>query len=177
MNNSLTIYLLPNMHFLIIKSNSQQFIYIYNNFFFFFICINNYKYYFNKILNILELNSICLNNSLHISKYLNNFLFSWDHIFTKKIIFSGKGFKIRKKQNFIFLFFNRAHASLLICNSLIAKKIHKHKMLFFFKNEIIYKNTLKFLIDIRPANIFTKRGLRFSRQMMWKRKGKGGMHT
>ena len=104
----LIIYLLPNINFITLKKNNKNYIYIYNNNFFFFFNINQYNYYFKKILNILELKNEYKNNSKNISSYLNNFLFSWNYIFSKKIIFSGKGFKIRKKKNYLFLFFNRS---------------------------------------------------------------------
>jgi len=175
--SKIIIYLLPNMHFLTLKKNSSNYIYIYNNIYFIFFNANKYKFYFKKILNIIEINTNIKKNAQQLSKYLNNFLFSWNYIFSKKIIFSGKGFKIRKKKNFLFLFFNRSHASLLICNNMIIKKIQKNKILFFFKNNMLYNNILKNIVSIRPANIYTKRGLRLSRQTIWKRKGKGGVQA
>ncbi len=176
--NNIIIYLLPKIYFLTLQKNNNKYIYIYNNNLFFFINITNYSFFFKKILNILELKNNYKNiSNINISNYLNDFLFSWDYIFNKKIIFSGKGFKIRKKKNYLFLFFNRSHASLLICNNIIIKKIQKNKILFFYKNWIKYSNTFKNIIQIRPANIYTKRGLRFSRQIILKRKGKGGVQT
>ena len=53
----------------------------------------------------------------------------------------------------------------------------KNKILFFYKNYLKYTNTFNNIIKIRPANIYTKRGLRLSRQIILKRKGKGGVQT
>lgn len=174
--NKIAIYLLPKINFMCLKKNNTKHIYIYSNQWFIQTNINNYEVTYKKSLHILELSTKQpFYKSKAISTLLNNLLFSWETFFFKKISFTGKGFKIKKKQKIIFFFFNKSHISLLICNSAVIKKINKQKILFFFKNYSLYEKILSKILKIRYANIYTKRGLRFSRQLILKRKGKGGV--
>jgi len=169
------LYLYPNLNITIIKNKKNIYLYLYNSTYFFI--INNINFIFNikKTLNILELKSIIpLTNSTKLTNILNNFLFNWTTFFFNKIIFSGRGFKIKKKKNYIFLFFNKSHVSLYIYNNIIIKKLTRNKLLFFHKNQNIHTNDINKILNIRFVNIYTKRGLRLSRQIILKRKGKGG---
>lgn len=170
------IYLLPTINFLTLVKNNKNYLYIYTNNWFIYYNINNFFINFKKSINLIELsNKLPITNSREISNILNNFIFSWELIFFKKITFTGKGFKIKKKQKIVYFFFNKSHLSLLICNKIIVKKINKQKILFFYRNNQLYNNILNKIVNIRFANIYTKRGLRFSRQLILKRKGKGGV--
>jgi hypothetical protein len=72
----------------------------------------------------------------------------------------------------LFLFFNRAHKCFFIGNNIILKRLSKSKIIILKNNynHIIHDSIL--IRKIRVNNIFTKRGLRFSRQIMLKKKGK-----
>lgn len=174
--NKIAIYLLPRINFLCLKKNANVYIYIYSSNWFIKANVNNYETVYKKSLNILELSTKQpFYKNKAITTILNNFIFSWETFFFKKVSFTGKGFKIKKKQKIVFFFFNKSHISLLICNSAIIKKINKQKILFFYKNYDLYEKILNKILKIRYANIYTKRGLRFSRQLILKRKGKGGV--
>jgi hypothetical protein len=56
------------------------------------------------------------------------------------------------------------------------KKISKYKFMIFGlkKNKII--NLSKFICNIKKVNFYTLRGLRSSRQIIFKRKGKKGTY-
>ncbi len=174
--NKISIYLLPTLNFLTIKKNNNDYIYLYSQKWFLFKNITNYKIAYKKSINIIELvTKQPFYEFKKISSIINTFIFSWESFFFKKITFTGKGFKIKKKQKIIYFFFNKSHISLIICNSAIIKKIHKNKIIFFYKNIKLYDTILNKILKIRYANIYTKRGLRFSRQLILKRKGKGGV--
>ena len=88
-----------------------------------------------------------------------------------KIKFSGKGYKIKKnsKQSLILLF-NRSHTTILWWKNTFIKKIKKYKLYIKYNNT--NKTIIQTLLCIRPINIFTKKGLRTSRQILFKKKGK-----
>ncbi len=173
---TICIYLLPTLNFIMITKNNNFFMYIYSSNWFLYKNITSYNVAYKKSINLIELSSKQpFYNYKHVTIALNNLLFSWESFFFKKIAFTGKGFKIKKKQKVVFFFFNKSHISLMICNSAIIKKIHKQKILFFYKNYSLYSEILNKVLNIRYANIYTKRGLRFSRQLILKRKGKGGV--
>lgn len=174
--NKISIYLLPLINFIILTKNKNKFIYIYSNKLFLCLNINNYTIIYKNSINLIELISTYpFKEYKKINNFLNHFLFSWTTFFYKKIMFTGKGFKIKKKKKIVFFFFNKSHVSLVICNTAIIKKINKNKLLFFYKNTNFYNTLLTKILQIRYANIYTKRGLRFSRQIILKRKGKGGV--
>lgn len=158
------------------KNNSNN-LYFYNNDYYFSIAIINKKIFINKDTNTIKLFDICFNNINKLANYeIKNFLFSWDSIYFNKIKFTGKGFKFRKKETNLFLFFNRAHKCFFIGTNIILIRLSKNKV-------ILLKNNIKHLMYdskiirlIRSNNIFTKRGLRFSKQIIFKKKGKTATH-
>jgi ribosomal protein L6P/L9E len=88
-----------------------------------------------------------------------------------KIKFAGKGYKIKKNtQNSLVFLFNRAHITNIWWRNTITKKLKKYKI-YMQGTANVLKLALK-IISIRPINIFTKRGLRISRQIVLKKKGK-----
>lgn len=136
------------------------------------------------ILNINKSNLLINNNTIILLKIhnksnlfnleLTNFLFSLDNFFFLKIKFTGKGFKWKKKQNNLFLFFNRAHKCFFINKNSIFLKLSKNKLILLKNNCTSLKNDSMLLSSIRGSNIFTKRGIRCSRQLIYKKRGKAG---
>lgn len=95
---------------------------------------------------------------LHIYKY-------------HKIKFSGKGYKIKKNTNkSIVMLFNRAHKTLLWWKNVSLKKHKKYKI--YISGGGVATHLTKEAVGIRRINIFTKKGLRKSRQIIFKKKGK-----
>jgi hypothetical protein len=176
---NINIYLIPNKKFIILNNKHYTYLYIYNNNNYLCVLLYKTKLIIIKSLNIIKLHLLFPNkNTQLISSILNNFLLNWNIIFYQKITFNGKGFKIKKKKNIIFFFFNKSHISILINYSTIIKKIQRNKLIFFYKN-YNYFNTQFFnkLLNIKYINIYTKRGLRLNRQIVLKKKGKGGTQT
>jgi hypothetical protein len=102
-----------------------------------------------------------------------------------KIKFTGKGYKITKyntKTNtntthqLIDFKFNRSHLTTLLITGLLLKKIKKNKILLIFNRYQTTPNIKNNLLKkIRYANIFTKRGLKLTRTVIYKKTGKKSM--
>jgi hypothetical protein len=163
---------IPNKtNFLILKKKDTNILYIYNDINYLILKIVDSNIFFNKSLKLIKFCRIEKNEML--DNCINKFLFSWNNFFFKKITFNGKGFKLKKKKQNLIFFFNHSHLNLFIPINTYLKKIQKNKILIFYKNFKNYTSFLKKIITIRKINIYTKRGLRFSRQLVYKRKGKG----
>ena len=100
---------------------------------------------------------------------MNNFLFTWDNFFFSKIYFLGKGFKLKKINKNIYFNFNYSHIKLLINQDIIIKKIQKTKLILFSKNLHKLNNLCRYILDIKKINVYTKRGLRKSKQIIRKK--------
>lgn len=167
-----------NFNFLLIKKNNKIILIIFNKNINFTIPLKNEKKIkINGKLNVLEYKKIYLkknfffikNNFYEFLKKLNNYYFI-------KIKFKGKGYKIeffRKKKTINFLFGN-SHKSIILYKNLKIKKIKKYKLILYKNNLHNLKKTINKIINIRKINDFTNRGLRKSRQIIIKRKGKKG---
>ena len=83
-----------------------------------------------------------------------------------------KVLKLKNQINTLNLFFNKSHINFIIWNNLLLKKLKKTKIIIcsvnFFKINQISNN----IINTRNLNIFTKKGLRLSRQLIFKKVGK-----
>jgi hypothetical protein len=159
---------LENFNLSIFKNNGTIYLYIYNTNYFCFLKFSKKTEIKIKINKSLEIG----NNSgvivLEKIKYFLNQFYFYKFI---KIKFTGKGYKIKKNSNkSMILLFNRAHTTTLWWKNLIIKKLKKYKIY------IKYNNTQKYIINsilnTRYINIFTKKGLRISRQIVFKKKGK-----
>lgn len=180
MVNSISIHLLQNRNFLILYNKTDKDVYnlyIYNANAYFFITILRAKIFFKLSINIIKLFHVYKHyNTTKLQSLINKFFMTWNTVLYKKITFTGKGYKIVKWKNLIFFFFNAAHVIFLINRNSVLKKIRKNKILFFFKdynsfNFFFFLNVIK----VRYVNLFTKRGLRFSRQLIRKKRGKGSV--
>lgn len=163
------IYLPKNIKFLYINN---IYIYLYNINYFISINFINYDIYFNKFLNILKIKKKKLNKKIYNKKFLNNFLFTWESFFFSKIYFLGKGFKLKKIKKNIYFNFNYSHIKLIINQNIILKKIQKTKLIMFSKNSNNLNSFCKLIQNIKKINPYTKRGLRKSKQIIYKKKNK-----
>lgn len=95
--------------------------------------------------------------------------------FFYKFKYQGKGLKVKKSTNRSTILFNlgSSHISKIIYNSGITSVLRTKKNTYtvvFFKKSKFFSNSL--VKKIRPYNIYTKRGLRITRQPMHRRFGK-----
>ncbi len=120
-------------------------------------------------------NNIIFSKKIEVLKKLNMFLMSWHHYFFLKMRFKGKIYKVKRtKKKKLKLSFGRSHKTIVILKNLFLKKRKKQKHKFFFissnLNEL--KQSASIIKNVRPINMFTQRGLRLSRQIIYKKIGK-----
>jgi hypothetical protein len=70
------------------------------------------------------------------------------------------------------LFFNKSHINFIIWNNIIVKKLKKTKIILCSSNYKYIDKSVENIINNRKLNIFTKKGLRLSRQLIFKKVGK-----
>lgn len=109
-----------------------------------------------------------------LSKLLSNILFAFKRLWHVKIKFTGKGFKIKrkKKKKSIKFYFYYSHINVIMLRFSKLKHKKKNRMIIktWDKNNIGV--TLRKILSIKKLNIFTKRGLRCSKQIIFKKTGK-----
>lgn len=98
--------------------------------------------------------------------------------FFKKIKFKGKGFRIKffKKIKIIKFFFGKSHKTFIFLKNINKKKINKYKFYIIGINKQKILKIVEKILKIKKINIYTLRGLRKNRQIIFKRKGKKGTY-
>ena len=160
----LYIFIPKNIKTIILKN---KYLYIYNNIFFLTFKLPN-LYFYNKFLNVLK---ISIKKKLK-KNFITNFLFLWNNFIFMKFYFLGKGFKLKKIEKNLIFNFNHSHINLIINNITIIKKIQKSTILIFSKNVNNLKTISKIILNIKKINVFTKRGLRKNKQIIYIKKNK-----
>ena len=134
---------------------------------------------FDKWSNSLMFKNFDLNkNNIKISFILDNFLKSWNTYIFKKIKFKGKGFRIKsfKKIKLTKFYFGRSHKTFVFLKKIKKIRINKYKFMLLSINKKKITNLSKKITLIKKINIYTLRGLRLSKQTIFKRKGKKGTY-
>jgi len=94
-----------------------------------------------------------------------------------KIKFKGKGYYMYKnKRNTIAPQFGFAHRVYVYAFNNTVKFLSKTKILIFGLSKIDVNQTGHNLCNVKPINIFTGRGVRFARQVIYKKTGKIGAY-
>ena len=172
-------YLPFNWNFLLLKKNSHNlffFFYIYSERYFFILFFLKkfvfFSYDFN--LNMLSFNFIFKNNFYSIFwNFFKIIFFSFSKIFFNKLKFKGKGYYIYKNnRNTIALQFGYSHLLYLYSFFISIKFITKTTLLFFGVNYSQLLNISNNLYSIKKINIFTGKGIRFARQIIYRKTGK-----
>nr|QCU82630.1 ribosomal protein L6 [Pseudourostyla cristata] len=106
-------------------------------------------------------------------KYFKKIFYSLSLLFFKKIKFKGKGYYLFKdSRHTIALKFGYSHRIYIYINYVSVKFLSKTSVLMFGinNNDIITKSYE--LYNTRTYNIFTTRGIRFAKQIIYKKAGK-----
>jgi hypothetical protein len=115
--------------------------------------------YINKFLNIIYLKGSYF---LKDKVFLKGFISDFSNLFYKKIIFSGKGYKLETNKDKYYYFFNYSHLIMLKYKRVIYIKTKKNKFsLFLFKDQNL--GLLNCIRKIRQLNKYTQKGIRYSR--------------
>ena len=129
---------------------------------------------YDSNVNLLSFSFFYKNNYFNL--YWNSLkllFYSFNRIFFKKLKFRGKGYYIYKNtRNTVALQFGYSHKTYLYSFFLKIKFLTKTAVLVFginTKNINLFSYNFKCL---RPINIFTSKGVRFSRQIIYKKVGK-----
>ncbi len=172
------LYLPFNWNFVLIEKKHLNLLnlYLYNsNYFFmipFFKKFMSFKY--DKLTNTVIFFFFFKNNFYSLFWiYFKLVFFSFSKFFFKKLKFKGKGYYIYKNtRNTIALQFGYSHMLYLYSFFVTVKFITKTTILMFGTNysDLITKSYS--LLNIKPINIFTGKGIRFSRQIIYKKTGK-----
>jgi ribosomal protein L6P/L9E len=133
-----------------------------------------------KDLNLLTIKVRFLNELKQLNNIIPIITKSISSYFSTKITFSGKGYKIRKfhkilntgSNKFIMFYFNRSHLNIVHFFNTIVKKLKKSKILLHNSNHEYLQQLIKLVLNIRKLNVFTLKGLRLSRQLVYKKVGK-----
>lgn len=177
MYNSIQKFFFPvYFKYLIIKNNSQHIVILKSKKFFFILKFNKRKLKFNKNTRsiLIKSNFIQKKENINFVQYLiKKIIRSWEVYFYKKFKFKSKGLKIkRKRRKILKFFFWLSHVNLAILKNIKIKRIGKQKYIFIGANWIFLTKICKKMRLVRPNNLFTKKGIRFGRQIVLKKRGK-----
>jgi ribosomal protein L6P/L9E len=129
---------------------------------------------FDPFINVLTFNFFLKNNFFSIFwNYFKFLFFSFSKFFFKKLKFKGKGYYMYKnKRNTVALQFGYSHLFYIYSFFIAVKFITKTTILMFGTNyyDILCKSYS--LFNVKKINIFTGKGIRFSRQLVYRKTGK-----
>lgn len=132
--------------------------------------------YYNPSLHLLTLKAPTSLLTIFISSiWLNQKLKSIFSIFFKKIKFKGKGYRIyssKNKRYSLTFMFGHSHFTLIPLIIFKINNLTKLKILLTFNNFNLTCKLLIAIFKIKPLNIFTNRGIRFAKQVVYKKTGK-----
>jgi ribosomal protein L6P/L9E len=172
-------YVLPNNWNLVITFNSKKnntYINIFSPTYFFYLPIPFHKCLvkFDTVTNQLILQSLFVNSFTQTYYSITNLFFNslLKPIF-RKLKFKGKGYYIYKNyRNTITPQFGYSHRLYLYSNHTNVAFLSKTSLLIFGHNLTYIKNITNCIYSWRPINIFTGRGVRFSKQIIYRKSGK-----
>jgi len=173
------IFLPLYFNIILIKNKINKNVFVYNNHYFLKININNKNIFISAETNSLKIETKKPNKNILELKEFNKFLKSINSYFYFKIKFKGKGYKISfyKKNKLIKFFFGSSHIQLFILKKIFLKKLSKYKFLLKSPN---LNNLLKLsnkMINVRKINFYTLRGIKGTKAILIKRKGRKGAWT
>jgi ribosomal protein L6P/L9E len=179
-NNKITYNLyVPSIWKSALITNMQkkkQYLYLYSSAYFFKLPLPSLKksITFDRNSNLFKLNTLYTNAlSRTFFKNFSKCVSTFTLPIFKKIKFKGKGYYIYKNyRNTITPQFGHSHRMYLYSFFTPVKFLTKTSILLFGTNKSDILNSSKKIKALRPINIFTGRGVRFSKQPIYKKAGK-----
>lgn len=156
------------------KHTSLVFMYSPSYFFIFPIYSHYNKIYFDKHSSCYFFKDFYRNTYfLTFWKNFQKIFYSFTSIFFKKLKFRGKGYYIYKnKRNTIAMQFGYSHIKRIFFFFTFVKFLSKTSIIIFGISNFHIDKAANKLVNIRPINIFTSKGMRFTRQIIYKKQGK-----
>lgn len=176
--NLFNFYIPFNWNFLIFKKNNSNILYLYlysQSYFFILPFSKNFlSLKYDKQVNFLIFKFFYINNFYSIFwNVFKNVFYSFSKIFFKKLKFKGKGYYIYKNnRNTIALQFGYSHLLYLYSFFITVKFLTKTSILMFGINNIKLLKSSNELYNIKKINIFTGKGIRFAKQILYRKTGK-----
>jgi len=159
---------------------APKLIYAYNNLYFlnFVLLGDNTQMRYDAQTRTMQFKSFTASYTyLWYLKTLTNLFSRFHKPFFSKIKFKGKGYYMYKNhRNTIAPQFGYAHRVYVYCPTSTVKFLSKTKVLLFGLSKADILQTSHDLYKTRPMNIFTGRGVRFARQVVYKKTGKVGAY-
>ena len=153
-------YFYNEVYYIIFSSKSNFSINLQTNSIFF----KKYSFYDN-LFGVKKYNLI----GTYILKFLNNFLY----LYFIKLNYSGKGYRLYSRRKFyIYPKLNYSHKLYLYSFNTITLVTSRWSLMFFSKSYSSIRNFIISIINLRPINIFTKKGIRLRKQIIYSKVGK-----
>jgi len=177
LNTTIFYFYYPsNWKCIFFKKKKIYILYFYNSIYYFIFFFNsiNIDLLINRNINIIQFKLLIKNNYYEL--FWNNIVLifnQFNKIFISKLKFKGKGYYIFKnKRNTITPQFGHSHRIYIYGFFVNVKFLSKTVIIVYGlnKNDVIYFSNKIF--NIKPINIFTGRGIRFSKQIIYKKIGK-----
>jgi hypothetical protein len=178
---TINIPLNNKLDFNILKKNKLNFLIIFNDSLFVkYTFSNDALIHIIQHFNYINIKLSFFSEYNNIQSFLENTSSAINVYSSKKVIFSGKGYKLKKfnktlqnlKHDLISFYFNTSHINIMYFFNILVKKIKKTKLILRSVNNKMLTNIIKSILNIRHFNVFTQKGLRFSRQLIYKKIGK-----
>jgi hypothetical protein len=158
------------------KKNFAMLTYFYSETYFFFLPINLKltNFYFDLQSKVMLFNALYNNNFYNLYwSFFKLLFYSFSLIFFKKIKFRGKGYYIYKNfRNTIAMQFGYSHRIRMFFYYVNIKFLSKTAVLVFGVNYYSLINSALIFKNVKSINIFTGKGIRFSKQLIYKKTGK-----
>lgn len=180
-NNNLSVYkiYIPSLWNFIIISNKitkKIFLFFYSLNYYFHLPVSNIftNLIYQKDSAVLSIFYFFSHNFLRIFfNFFKKFFYSFSMIFFKKLKFKGKGYYIYKnKRNTIALQFGYSHIKRLFFFYTYVKFLSKTSIIIFGINRRLIDKSASEFSKIRSINIFTGKGVRFTKQIIYRKTGK-----
>lgn len=156
--------------------NNFKLLYLYSNSYYFNLPVPSQfsVIRFDSQASVLHLNYWLVCNHFYLYTKLISFIFySFSRIFFIKLRFKGKGYYIYKnKRNTITPQFGHSHRIYLYTSFVSVYFLSKVSIFIFgLSKHDVFKASVK-VRNLKPINIFTGRGVRFTRQVIYRKVGK-----
>ena len=153
----------------------KSLIYIYSTVYFFYLPqLISTEFYYAAQMKIIQIKTFFFNNfyKLYWHRFKQLF-YSFNFFFFKKIKFKGKGYYIYKNfRNTIAMQFGYSHKIQLFFFYFNIKFLSKTSIFFFGISARALITSAYMFKQVKPINIFTSKGIRFSKQIIYKKTGK-----
>lgn len=173
------LYIPSKWDFLAIQNKDLRnltclYIYSFNYFFYLPFPRNYFKINYDNQTNSIELFFFFKNSLFPLFwNFFKTLFYSFSRVFFRKLRFRGKGYYMYKgKRNTIALQFGYSHRIRLYSFFIQVKFITKTIILMFGINKTNISDRGNALFNLRPINVFTGKGIRFSRQIIYRKTGK-----